>query len=243
VDCGPGVVRRAAEASKLGFPSLEASQLKTLFITHLHSDHTIGLADIILTPAVLDRNAPISIYGPVGSKKMTDDLMNAYKEDIAIRINGLEKGDAIAYEVHTQEIKEGEIYKDSNLKVTAFKVKHGQWDHAFGFVFQTNDKKIVISGDCTYSENLIKYAKDCDILVHEVYSDAGLKKRTQRWQDYHSTFHTSTYQLADIANQVKPKLLILNHQLTFGTSLQSLLDELKSKYAGPVVNGADLDVF
>ena len=243
VDCGPGVVRRAAEASKLGFPSLEAAQLKTLFITHLHSDHTIGLADIILTPAVLDRNAPISIYGPVGSKKMTDDLMSAYKEDIAIRINGLEKGDAIAYQVYTNEIKEGQIYKDSNLTVTAFNVQHGQWDNAFGFVFQTKDKKIVISGDCTYSENLIKYAKDCDILVHEVYSDAGLKKRTQRWQDYHSTFHTSTYQLADIANQVKPKLLILNHQLTFGTSLQSLLDELKLKYAGPVVNGADLDVF
>jgi ribonuclease BN (tRNA processing enzyme) len=243
VDCGPGVVRRAAEASKLGFPSLEAAQLKTLFITHLHSDHTIGLADIILTPAVLDRNAPIRIYGPVGSKKMTDDLMSAYKEDIAIRINGLEKGDAIAYQVYTNEIKEGQIYKDSNLTVTAFNVQHGQWDNAFGFVFQTKDKKIVISGDCTYSENLIKYAKDCDILVHEVYSDAGLKKRTQRWQDYHSTFHTSTYQLADIANKVKPKLLILNHQLTFGTTLQSLLDELKSKYAGPVVNGADLDVF
>ena len=243
VDAGPGLVRRAAEASKLGFPSLEAAQLKTLFITHLHSDHTIGLADIILTPAVLDRNAPIRIYGPVGSKKMTDDLMTAYKEDIAIRINGLEKGDAIAYQVYTNEIKEGQIYKDSNLTVTAFNVQHGQWDNAFGFVFQTKDKKIVISGDCTYSENLIKYAKDCDILVHEVYSDAGLKKRTQRWQDYHSTFHTSTYQLADIANQVKPKLLILNHQLTFGTSLQSLLDELKSKYAGPVVNGADLDVF
>ena len=243
VDCGPGVVRRAAEASKLGFPSLEAAQLKTLFITHLHSDHTIGLADIILTPAVLDRNAPIAIYGPVGIKKMTDDLMSAYKEDIAIRINGLEKGDAIAYQVYTNEIKEGQIYKDSNLTVTAFKVQHGQWDNAFGFVFQTKDKKIVISGDCTYSENLIKYAKDCDILVHEVYSDTGLKKRTQRWQDYHSTFHTSTYQLAEIANQVKPKLLILNHQLTFGTSLQSLLDEVKSKYKGVVVNGSDLDVF
>ena len=243
VDCGPGVVRRAAEASKLGFPSLEAAQLKTLFITHLHSDHTVGLADIILTPAVLDRNAPISIYGPAGLIKMTDDLMSAYKEDIAIRINGLEKGDAIAYQVYTNEIKEGQIYKDSNLIVTAFNVQHGQWNNAFGFVFQTKDKKIVVSGDCTYSENLIKYAKDCDILVHEVYSDAGLKKRTERWQDYHSTFHTSTYQLADIANKVKPKLLILNHQLTFGTSLQSLLDELKSKYAGPVVNGADLDVF
>jgi ribonuclease BN (tRNA processing enzyme) len=243
VDAGSGLVRRAAQAKELGFPSLEAAQLKTLFITHLHSDHTIGLADIILTPAVLDRNAPITIYGPTGIKKMTADLMRAYKEDIAIRINGLEKGDAIAYQVNTNEIKEGEIYKDSNLTVTAFKVKHGQWENAFGFVFQTKDKKIVVSGDCTYSENLIKYAKDCDILVHEVYSDAGLKKRTQRWQDYHSTFHTSTFQLADIANQVKPKLLVLNHQLTFGTTLQSLLDEVQSKYKGVVVNGADLDVF
>jgi ribonuclease BN (tRNA processing enzyme) len=243
VDAGPGLVRRAAQAKELGFPSLDAAQLKTLFITHLHSDHTIGLADIILTPAVLDRNAPITIYGPTGIKKMTADLMRAYKEDIAIRINGLEKGDAIAYQVYTNEIKEGQIYKDSNLTVTAFKVQHGQWENAFGFVFQTKDKKIVISGDCTYSENLIKYAKDCDILVHEVYSDAGLKKRTQRWQDYHSTFHTSTFQLADIANQVKPKLLVLNHQLTFGTSLQSLLDEVQSKYKGVVVNGSDLDVF
>jgi ribonuclease BN (tRNA processing enzyme) len=243
VDAGPGLVRRAAQAKELGFPSLDAAQLKTLFITHLHSDHTIGLADIILTPAVLDRNAPITIYGPTGIKKMTADLMRAYKEDIAIRINGLEKGDAIAYQVYTNEIKEGQIYKDSNLTVTAFKVQHGQWENAFGFVFQTKDKKIVISGDCTYSENLIKYAKDCDILVHEVYSDAGLKKRTQRWQDYHSTFHTSTFQLADIANQVKPKLLVLNHQLTFGTTLQSLLDEVQSKYKGVVVNGADLDVF
>jgi ribonuclease BN (tRNA processing enzyme) len=243
VDAGPGLVRRAAQAKELGFPSLDAAQLKTLFITHLHSDHTIGLADIILTPAVLDRNAPITIYGPTGIKKMTAELMRAYKEDIAIRINGLEKGDAIAYQVNTNEIKEGQIYKDSNLTVTAFKVKHGQWENAFGFVFQTKDKKIVVSGDCTYSENLIKYAKDCDILVHEVYSDAGLKKRTQRWQDYHSTFHTSTFQLADIANQVKPKLLVLNHQLTFGTTLQSLLDEVQSKYKGVVVNGADLDVF
>lgn len=243
VDCGPGIVRRAAQAKDLGFLSLEASNLKTLFITHLHSDHTIGLADIILTPAVLDRNAPITIFGPAGIKKMTENTITAFKEDIDMRINGLEKGDAIAYHVNTNEIKEGEIYRDSNVIVTAFNVKHGQWENAFGFVFQTKDKKIVVSGDCTYSENLIKYAKDCDILVHEVYSNAGLKKRTQRWQDYHSAFHTSTFQLADIANKVKPKLLILNHQLTFGSSLQSVLDEVKSKYTGAVVNGADLDVY
>ena len=243
IDCGPGVVRRAAEAKELGFPSLESAQLKKLFITHLHSDHTTGLADMIFTPAVLDRNAPIYIYGPPGVKNMTQHLLKAYKEDIQVRVNGLEKGDAIAYKVNVKEIKEGIIYKDSNIQVTAFKVNHGNWKYAFGYVFKTADKKIVISGDCTYSENLVKYAKECDILVHEVYSAEGLKKRTKRWQDYHSTFHTSTYQLAEIANKVKPKLLILNHQLGFGMSLESLMEEMKSKYKGVVVNGADLDVY
>ena len=243
VDCGPGVVRRAAEAKELGFPSLEAAQLKKLFITHLHSDHTAGLADMIFTPAVLDRNAPLFIYGPPGIKNMTQHILEAYKQDIQIRVNGLEKGDAIAYKVNVKEINEGVIYQDSNIQVTAFKVSHGNWKYAFGYVFKTADKKIVISGDCNYSENLVKYAKDCDILVHEVYSDAGLKKRTKRWQDYHSTFHTSTYQLAEIANKVKPKLLILNHQLSFGMSLESMKEEVKSKYKGAVVNGADLDFY
>ena len=243
IDCGPGLVRRAAQAKELGFPSLAASELKKLFITHLHSDHTVGIADIIYTPAVLDRNAPIDIYGPLGTKEMTMHIAEAFKKDIDIRVNGLEKGDAIAYKINTTEINEGEIYKDSNVVVTAFKVNHGNWDNAFGFVFKTKDKKIVFSGDCTYSENLIKYAKDCDILVHEVYSYEGLKTTTKRWQDYHSTFHTSTYQLAAIASQVKPKLLILTHQLTFGATLQSLLDEIKTIYSGSVLNGADLDIY
>ena len=243
VDCGPGVVRRAAQANEKGITSLAAAQLKTLFITHLHSDHTAGLSDIILTPAVLDRNAPISIFGPFGINNMTNHILAAFKEDIDIRVKGLEKGDAIAYKVNVKEITEGIIYKDSNIQVTAFKVNHGNWKHALGYVFKTKDKKIVVSGDCTYSENLIKYAKDCDILVHEVYSNAGLKKRTKRWQDYHSNFHTSTFQLAEIANKVQPKLLILNHQLGFGMSLESILEEVKSKYAGKVVNGADLDIY
>lgn len=174
---------------------------------------------------------------------MTQHILGAYKEDIQIRVNGLEKGNAIAYKVNVEEINEGVVYQDTNIQVTAFKVSHGNWKNAFGFVFKTNDKKIVISGDCTYSENLIKYAKDCDILVHEVYSDTGLKKRTKRWQNYHSTFHTSSYQLADIANKVKPKLLILNHQLGFGMSIESILDEVKSKYDGKVLNGNDLEIF
>ncbi|MFM1794042.1 MAG: hypothetical protein RL642_427 [Bacteroidota bacterium] len=242
VDCGPGVVRRASSMSKT-FPALAASQLKKLFITHLHTDHTVGYADMIFTPAVLDRNAPLEVYGPKGIKSMTNHLLKAYKKDIDVRLKGLEMGDKAAYVVNTHEIKPGLIYQDELVKVYAFEVSHGNWDHAYGYRFETPDKVIVISGDATYSQSLIDNAKDCDILVHEIFSQKGLDKREERWKKYHSTFHTSPAQLGNIANQVKPKLLVLSHILFFKESKETLMEEIKQHYNGTVVMGNDLDIF
>jgi ribonuclease BN (tRNA processing enzyme) len=242
VDCGPGVVRRASSLSK-SIPALEASQLKRLFITHLHSDHTVGYADMIFTPAVLDRNAPLEVFGPKGIKSMTNHLLKAYKKDISVRLKGLEMGDKAAYKVKVNEIKTGLIYQDDLVKVYAFEVSHGNWDHAYGYRFETPDKVIVISGDATYSQSLIDNAKDCDILVHEVFSQKGLDKREDRWKKYHSNFHTSPAQLGSIATQVKPKLVVLTHILFFKESKETLMEEIKQHYSGAVVMGNDLDVF
>jgi ribonuclease BN (tRNA processing enzyme) len=244
VDCGPGVVRQAAAAAaKYGMASLRPANLKRLFITHLHSDHTIGYPDIILTPAVLHRNAPLEVYGPKGLQNMTDYLLKAYQEDIHIRLNGLEKGNPAGYKVNVHEIEEGFIYKDSNITVKAFRVHHGSWPQAFGYRFETKDKVIVVSGDCTYDENLIKNAIGCDILIHEVYSAEGFARLPKADQAYHRVFHTSTIQVAAIANRVKPKLLVLTHQLLFGSTKARLLNEVKSRYHGKVVYGEDLDLF
>ncbi|MFN7584582.1 MAG: MBL fold metallo-hydrolase [Bacteroidota bacterium] len=244
VDCGPGVVRRAAAvAQKRQLPALKPDRLTRLFITHLHSDHTAGYSDFIFTPAVLDRNQPLQVIGPPGIRRMTKLLMKAYSEDMEIRIKGLEMGNADGYKVEVKEITKGEVYRDENCVVEAFEVKHGNWRHALGYRFTTKDKVIVVSGDCTYSESLIAMARGCDILVHEVFSEAGLQKREDRWQRYHSTFHTSSGQLARIAQEVKPGLLVLTHQLTFGSSLESLLEEIGRTYVGKVVNGVDGDVF
>ncbi len=242
VDCGPGVVRRASSMSNT-FPALAASQLKRLFITHLHTDHTVGYTDMIFTPAVLDRNEPLIVYGPKGVRSMTHHLLKAYKEDIAIRVNGLEMGNASAYKVDVHEIEPGLVYQDELVKVFAFRVDHGSWKHAFGYRFETPDKVIVISGDATYSPTLIENAKNCDILVHELFSQIGLDKREERWKRYHSTFHTSPSQVAEIANTVKPKLLVLTHLLFFGESMETLMGELKNKYTGPIAMAADLDVY
>jgi len=244
VDCGPGVVRRAAAAeAKYGIPSLRPAGLNHLFITHLHSDHTAGYPDFILTPAVLRRKGPLEVYGPKGLQSMTDHLLKAYAEDIDLRINGPEHGKPSGYKVNVHEVTQGVIYRDSNVVVTAFNVHHGSWPQAFGYRFETKDKVIVVSGDCTYDENLVKYAMGCDILVHEVYSFAGFSKLPPLEKAYHSAFHTSTVQLAAIANRVKPKLLVLTHQLLFGQTSESVLQEIKSRYYGEVVYGNDLDSF
>lgn len=243
VDCGPGVVRRATAAYQMGVKGLQPAALTRLFITHLHSDHTSGYPDFILTPAVLDRNQPLQVFGPRGLQSMTDHILQAYQEDIDIRIHGLEKGDSLGYVVKVKEIGEGVIYQDSNVTVKAFRVNHGSWPEAFGYRFETKDKVIVVSGDCTYSENLVSHTQNCDILIHEVYSMAGFAKRTPQWQTYHAAFHTSTAQLAEIANKVHPGLLVLTHELLMGSTRESLLQEIRERYKGKVVFGDDLMVF
>src|SRR5437016_5754294 len=89
VDAGPGIVRRAEAARQKGIAALTQPNLKIVFLTHLHSDHTLGLPDLIFTPWVLDRTAPLEVYGPRGTKAMTAHLTAAYIEDVHVRLDGL----------------------------------------------------------------------------------------------------------------------------------------------------------
>jgi len=243
VDCGPGVVRRAAAAYQKGVSGLEVSNLKHLFITHLHSDHTLGYPDLIFSPWVLGRKEPLTVFGPPGTQKMTDHLLAAYEEDVHVRLDGLEPANELGYKVVVSEIDTGKIYEDANVKVYAFPARHGEWEHAYGFRFETPDKTIVISGDTTSNPALIAAAKGCDILVHEVYSYQRLQVRSKTWQRYHTKSHTSTKELGMIASAVKPKLLVLYHQLYWGATDEDLLAEIRANYSGKVVSGNDLDVF
>ena len=243
VDCGPGVVRRAAAAYRAGVAGLKVTNLKRLFVTHLHSDHTIGYPDVILTPWVLGRAEPLTVYGPVGTAGMTDHILEAYKEDIHIRLHGFEQAQPEGWKVNVHEIVPGIVYTDANVTVRAFPVKHGSWDHAFGFRFETADRTVVISGDTVPTQALIDNAKGCDVLIHEVYSQAGLELRPPKWQRYHASAHTSSRELAGIAQEVQPGLLVLYHQLLWGTTEDELLDEIREIYDGKVVSGRDLDVF
>ena len=243
VDFGPGVVRRAEAAYRKGIKGLTMPKLTRAFVTHLHSDHTVGYPDLIFTPWVAGRTEPLVVYGPKGIKAMTSNIVRAYREDIEMRVNGLEHADRNGCEVHAHEIKPGVIYKDQNVTVKAFLVKHGSLREAYGYRFETPDKTIVISGETGPAESVVENCNGCDVLIHEVYSQAGFLKRPAAWQKYHSHFHTSSRELAEIATRARPKLLILYHKLFWDQTEEQLLSEIRQAYRGEFVSGHDLDVY
>ena len=243
VDFGPGVVRRAAAATENGIEGLSVKRLSRAFVTHLHSDHTIGFADLLLSPWVLERDEPLQVFGPEGIKSMARHIKKAYSQDIQMRLFGSEPANNNGHRVIAKEIKEGRIYADDHVIVDAFSVPHGSWPNAFGYRFTSADRVIVVSGDTAYEEKIAKVCNGCDVLVHELYSDSGFDRRNELWQNYHSINHTSATQLGQLATLATPKLLLLYHQLYWGTSDEDMVKEVESKFDGTVISSVDLGVY
>jgi ribonuclease Z len=252
VDFGAGVVRRAKSAAvDRGIAALEPVNLRVAFVTHLHSDHTVGYPDLILTPWVLGRRVPLEIYGPGGIKPMTEHLLEAYRADFETRTKdrGLYTVGAFpeGHAVNAHDVRAGVVYKDANVTVTAFATKHAM--DSYGYRFDAPDRSVVISGDTNPSEATIEACRGCDVLIHEVLTLEWLAKRPD-FRNYAAEFHTTTAQLVDLATRARPRLLILYHaSLSLRPAVDAerstpaaLLEEM-SRYAGRVVVGRDLDVY
>lgn len=255
VDFGAGVVRRAkAAVADRGVTALEPTNLQVVFVTHLHSDHTVGYPDLIFTPRVLGRRVPLEVYGPTGIKDMTTHILEAYRADFDSRskqyaenlysVGTFPEG----RKVNAHEIKPGVIYKDANVTVTAFPTKHTM--ESYGYRFDTPDRSIVISGDTNPTQATIDACRGCDVLIHEVLTQEWLARRPD-FQNYAARYHTTAAQLAELASQAKPRLLILYHASIAWRPVvdnqrsrpEELLREMITRYSGHVVVGRDLDVY
>jgi ribonuclease Z len=242
VDFGPGVVRRASAAFRdKGIAALEPTKLRVAFVTHLHSDHTIGYPDLIFTPWTIGRRVPLEVYGPKGLTAMTEHLLEAYRVDIETRTNpdGNQRGFPEGHQVHAHEITAGVVYKDSNVTVTAFATKHAM--QSYGYRFDTPDRSIVISGDTRPTQETIDACRGCDVLIHEAHTPAWLATRPETFQRFSAKYHTTTPELAELASKAKPRLLILYHYN--GVSPEDLMNDMLAHYPGHFVVGRDLDVY
>lgn len=240
IDLGPGVVRRASAAFAHGIAALEPTRLRVAFITHLHSDHTLGYPDLIFTPWTIGRRMPLEVYGPKGLKAMTEHLQEAYRIDIETRTNadGNQRDFPEGHNVNVREISAGIVYKDANVTVTAFPTQHAM--ESYGFRFVTPDRTIVVSGDTNPSQATIDACNGCDVLIHEALTPAWIATRPATFQRFAAKYHTTTAQLADLAKQARPRLLIIYH---YPIPPDEMFADMRTRYDGEFVVGRDLEIY
>jgi ribonuclease BN (tRNA processing enzyme) len=221
-DIGAGAIQNAIIARyKYDIPSLYPSQICCVFLTHMHSDHTMDYAELAATLWWRSR-APLSAWGPVGLEQMTNGMYEMMAPDTELRTGGAQPvEDSAARKIKVTEIEEGMVFRKDDLTVEAFAVKHGKIKPAFGYKITTDDRSIVISGDTSFSETLLEKSRGVDILFHEVISDSGLARNTEFWQNYHKSSHT-------LASEVPEPAIV---------------DEVEANYDGKVILADDLDVY
>jgi ribonuclease Z len=235
-DCGRGAAQRL-EQRKIAFADVSA-----LFVTHLHSDHVVGIPDLWLTGWVRGRKVPLRVWGPAGTKEMMGHLAQAYEFDIHMRRDVDETLPTQGVEVVAQNIEEGIAYESGGVKVTAFAVDHGLVKPALGYRVDFRGHSVALSGDTRYSENLIKFSKGVDVVIHEVVEpDAFLASNPAMSAERIKgivAHHTLAEQAGTIFAQVKPKLAVYSHIVPGNAS--NLVERTRTTYSGPLEVGEDL---
>jgi ribonuclease Z len=235
-DCGRGATQRLYQL-KIPFTDITG-----LFLTHLHSDHTVGIPDLWLTGWVMGRDTPLPVWGPAGTKAMMEHLQEAYAFDIHIRRDVDTKLPGAGARVVAKDIEEGVVYERSGVKVTAFLVDHGEIKPAFGYRVDYGGHSVTMSGDTRPSENLIKFAQGTDVLIHEVIDPeafgelASTDSREQRKAIIEH--HTTPEQAGIVFSRVKPKLAVYSHIVP--PDVPDVIPHTRKTYAGPLEVGEDL---
>jgi ribonuclease Z len=236
-DAGRGCLQRLRQIN-VGYDKINA-----LFITHLHSDHIVGIPDLWLTGwLVSERKAPMDIFGPLGTAELIKHLQLAFAYDLKIRV----EDDKMAEEgskLLVTEIRQGTIYDKKGLKVIAFNVDHYPIVPAFGYRIEYKGHSVVLSGDTRFSENLIRFATGTDLLIHEVAMAPDTISKSN--PKYHIlAHHTTPEQTATVFTQVKPKLAAYSHiSKLIGMTEQDILKRAKASYSGSLIMGEDLMSF
>jgi ribonuclease Z len=215
-------------------------KINHVFLTHLHSDHLGGFSDLWLTSWIWQRQQPLQVYGPKGTSKFAEYTYKAHIQDINFRAEntGLSKQ---AVELDAKEIHDNEVvYDQDGVRVIAFLVDHKVVTPAFGYRLEYGNRAVVISGDTTYSQNLIKHAQGVDVLIHEIaMTNQSLLDQNIKLQKVMS-YHTTPMQAAQVFGETKPRLAVYNHVLLFGVEEGEVIERTHKDYRGKVVMGRDL---
>jgi ribonuclease Z len=233
-DCGRGATIRLAQ---VGVP---LGTISRLFLTHLHSDHVIQIPDLLLTGWVGGgRKVPLEVWGPEGTTRMMDHFQQAFAFDIHMRRDVDEKAPGDGVRVVSQDIKQGVVFDQQGVKVTAFLVDHSPVTPAFGYRIDYRGRSVVLSGDTRVSENLIRFAQGVDVLVHEVLDAETVRDwfpTNPKVAEAILAKHTTPEQAGEVFSRVKPRLAVYSH----APDAERVISQTRKTYAGPLQGAEDM---
>jgi ribonuclease Z len=236
-DAGRGCLQRLRQLN-IGYDKITG-----LFLTHLHSDHIVGLTDLWLTGwLVSKRTTPLNVYGPKGTSDMLNYLRKAFAFDIKMRVED-DKRSEEGSKFLAKEIQQGVVYERNGVKVIAFEVDHFPVVPAFGYRVEYKGHSVVLSGDTRYSENLVRFAKGTDLLIHEVAIAPDSLPKTD-YQYNILMHHTTPEQAAKVFTETHPNLAAYSHIVKIRNLTEDdIMKKTKANYSGPVIMGEDLMSF
>ncbi len=238
-DAGAGVTRRMTAAVERGVSALGLDQPVPVFLSHLHSDHTVGLPELLLTPwGVRRREAPLQIFGPPGTRNLVDHIERAF----AVDMNARRAWHPLGPTSVATDVVPGVVWDRDGARITAFEVPHGNMGGApaYGYRLEAAGRVVVFQGDSAPNDELRRQAMGVDALVHGVYHADLLNRDSPNRQM--QVAHTSTAELAALATATRPRRLVLYHLLAFGRPYRTLLEDIQARYDGTVLMPDDLDV-
>ncbi len=240
LDAGRGATMRLWQ---VGGAELLAS-VDVVLLTHLHSDHVVGLPDVWLTGWLFGRKTPLRVIGPRGTAELVEGLKRAYAFDVKMRRDVDERLPGTGAELVAEETGGGGVLDSGGLRVTAFAVDHGVVTPALGYRIDAGGRSAVFSGDTRPSEALVEAARGVDLLVHEVVSPE-VERRVAKIQGKERierviAHHTTPEEAGRIFARAKPRLAVYSHIVPSPATAADLVPPTRKTYAGPLVVGEDL---
>jgi ribonuclease BN (tRNA processing enzyme) len=243
VDCGYGVTRQLVNAG------VEAHDVRTILITHNHSDHMLELGPLIYSAWAGGLREPIDVWGPPPLGKAIAAFMDYMAFDITTRMEDEGRPDLRKF-VRLHEFEpQGTVFEVPGLEVSAIKVRHPPIANAYAYRFDTPGRSIVLSGDTTYSPELIAFARGADVLVHEVLHLQGLDRLLSRvpnattLRKHLLASHTTTEQLGHVAAEAQVKKLVMSHFVPDddpSITDAMWIEGVRKNFSGEIVLGRDL---
>lgn len=253
IDAGEGVWRGIAKAAMSHEARLARAlaprRLTRVFLTHLHSDHTIGLPSLIFLPWTCGKDQPLEVHGPVGTANLVNGILEAYRGDVAERVKGPEGKEDQGWRATAHEIDEpGVVYRDEGVEVEAFLRPHGGFKQSFGYRFRSGDRTIVWAGDGVGGRSFADAATGADLLFSDVCASTFTNELTP-WRseaDGHSQlFHIESRHLGRLAARAGVGTLVLHHEQNYSDPFNpnALVEEVGETFHGTVISARDGDVF